>query len=72
MFQERHLLTAMYEVPGSDITRVLVTEDVIRKNHPPAFVRDLEAQTSDYEHDTNIDFHTEECDIMKDSSPKVV
>ncbi|KAH3841585.1 ATP-dependent Clp protease ATP-binding subunit clpX-like, mitochondrial [Dreissena polymorpha] len=33
-------LMASYEVPGSDIKRVIITEDVVRKNKPAVYVRE--------------------------------
>lgn len=39
--QEMHLLPAMYEVPGTNITKVIVNEDVVAKRQAPAFMYDL-------------------------------
>ncbi|XP_053406041.1 ATP-dependent Clp protease ATP-binding subunit ClpX-like [Mercenaria mercenaria] len=70
---ERHLLTAMYEVPGSDIKRVVVNEDVIRNNTPPTFVHGLDPEDLEYESDsTNFDIQETNIDNLKDSSPKVL
>ena len=39
-FQEKFLLEAMYDVPGSDIKTVIVTEDTIRNSTAPDVIRE--------------------------------
>ncbi|KAL4227489.1 hypothetical protein ACF0H5_012933 [Mactra antiquata] len=76
---ERHLLSAMYEVPGSDITQVIVSEDVIRNNEPPAFVRDIKLSDINEDidlqtvskQDVEISVSGTQVNTFKDSSPKV-
>lgn len=72
---ERHLLSAMYEVPGSDIIQVVVDEDVIRNNVSPTFVRALHPTDLEYETDkndsTNVDVQETDIDDILDTSPKV-
>lgn len=43
------LLDAMYEVPGSDIQTVIVTEDCVNGLKPPEFIRDSMPSTSTYQ-----------------------
>ncbi|XP_060603494.1 ATP-dependent Clp protease ATP-binding subunit ClpX-like [Ruditapes philippinarum] len=72
---ERHLLSAMYEVPGSDIIQVIVDEDVIRDNVPPTFVRALDPKHLEYDTDksesTMVDVQETDIDDILDSNPKV-
>ena len=37
--QERILLDAMFDVPGTDIVEVVLTEDVVRGGKSPEYVR---------------------------------
>ena len=37
----------MYEHPGSDIKTVIITEDTIRNNAPPEFIRETEDTLAD-------------------------
>lgn len=46
---EKHLLDAQFEVPNSDIRTVIVTEETIRKNLTPEYVREPEKLEEDLE-----------------------
>ena len=37
--KERILLDAMFDVPGTDIVEVVLTEDVVRGTKPPEYIR---------------------------------
>lgn len=44
--QEMHLLPAMYEVPGTEISKVIIDEDVVIKRQPPKFVTEIPEESS--------------------------
>jgi hypothetical protein len=38
-FQEKILLDPMFEIPGSDVMSVHITEDVVNGTSPPVYIR---------------------------------
>ena len=43
-FQERCLQSAMFEIPGSDIERVILTVDVVKNKAEPIFIREKQSE----------------------------
>ena len=47
VLQEMHLLPAMYEVPGTNISKVIIDEDVVEKKQPPTFQSEINEDSCD-------------------------
>lgn len=67
-FQENHLLSPLYEVPGTNISKVIIDEDVINKKEAPVFMSDLTEDTSSAT--TDIGIRNIKLNVTK-SDPKV-
>lgn len=45
-YQEKLLLDAMFEVPGSDVKTVLITEDCVKGSTPPEYIKHSPSSTN--------------------------
>lgn len=45
--QEKLLLDAMFEVPGSDVKSVIITEDCVKGLTPPEYIKHSPSDTSE-------------------------
>lgn len=71
---EKHLLVPMYEQPGSDITSVIITEDVVRHKAPPIFKREsvnTNQTASDISSSVDLDLSDPHMTGYKDTGPKI-
>ena len=60
VLQEKILLDPMFEVPGSDIVEVIISEGVVKDQEPAKYIRRPTESTPEVAHDDDSGFENEE------------